>query len=371
MTVTYSDRPPANVKFIPPSTDVASRLSPADVQQVAEIFETPLTGSYTWNYVESDRRIRKLYRLGKERNWNADTDVDWTVTYPRSEWPMEDIVNPFAGWEPFEALSEPDRIEFAWHQHAWTLSQFLHGEQGALLVASQLVSCAPTYDAKLYAASQTFDEARHVEVFGRYLTEKVGVMYPINKNLKLLLDKILTDERWDLKFIGMQLVIESLALAAFATQKMIAKDTLLKDIIDLVTRDESRHVAFGVTYMEQFVKSLPQEQIEDRARFAYEACCVMRERIISTDVFEHYGWDVEEGRRRFLDAVMMEEFRNLLFTRIIPNLKKVGLITDQVRPLYEKLGVLKYENLTHDGEIDWAALEAPIDGYSSRLGAAE
>jgi hypothetical protein len=240
------------------------------------------------------------------------------------------------------------------------LSQFLHGEQGALLVASQLVSCAPTYDAKLYAASQTFDEARHVEVFSKYIMDRVGFMYPVNKNLKILLDKILTDERWDLKFIGMQLIIESLALAAFNTQKMMARDPVMVDLLELVTRDESRHVAFGVTYMEHFVKSLPQAEIEDRAQFAYEACCVMRERIIGTDVIEQYGWNVDEGRERMLAGGVMAQFRDFLFSRIIPNLKRVGLITDRVRPLYDALGVLKFENLVDDGQIDWATLEAPL-----------
>jgi hypothetical protein len=240
------------------------------------------------------------------------------------------------------------------------LSQFLHGEQGALLVASQLCSCAPTYDAKLYAASQTFDEARHVEVFGKYITEKVGFMYPVNKNLKALLDKILTDPRWDLKFIGMQIVIEGLALAAFNTQKLISKDPLFVEMLEYVIRDESRHVAFGVTYMEEFVKSLPQNEIDDRAQFAYEACIVMRERLVQTDVFEYFGWDVEDARRKILESQIMEQFRNLLFTRIIPNLKKVGLLTDKVRPLYEKLGILEYEDLVDDGQIDWHALHAPL-----------
>lgn len=362
MNVRFVDRAPKELKYNLTSDEPA--LDAADVESIAEIFRTPLVGSYTWNYEEADRRIRKLYRLGKDRNWNAETDIDWSPTFSRSESPILDgIENPFEGWDSFEALTEEEKTEFAWHQQSWMLSQFLHGEQGALLVASQLVSCAPTFDAKLYAASQTFDEARHVEVFTKYIMDRVGFMYPINKNLKVLLDKILTDERWDLKFIGMQLIIESLALAAFNTQKMISRDPVMQDVLDLVTRDESRHVAFGVTYMEQFVRSLPPEEIEARAQFAYEACVVMRERILSTDVIAHYGWDIEEGRRRALSGEVMAQFRNLLFTRIIPNLKRVGLITPSVRPLYDALGVLQYENLVDDGEIDWAQMEAPLPSY--------
>ncbi|HVU00835.1 MAG TPA: ferritin-like domain-containing protein [Polyangiaceae bacterium] len=372
--VRFVERTPRELRFKLGEDD--PKLASGDVETIAQIFKTPLVGSYTWNYEECDRRIRKLYRLGKERNWNAETDIDWSKPFARTESPIhEGIDNPFVGWDVYDALDEKAEIEFAWHQQSWMLSQFLHGEQGALLVASQLVSCAPTYDAKLYAASQTFDEARHVEVFNKYIMDRVGFMYPVNPNLKILLDKILSDERWDLKFIGMQLIIESLALAAFNTQRMLARDPVMADVLELVTRDESRHVAFGVTYMEEFVKSLTDEEREDRAHFAYEACCVMRERIIATDVFEHYGWDPEEGRRRSLAGGVMEQFRQLLFTRIIPNLKKVGLITDSVRPLYEQLGVLQFENLVDDGQIDWAKLEEPLPAYvaagSSPAAAAE
>jgi hypothetical protein len=253
--------------------------------------------------------------------------------------------------------------EFGWHNHAWTLSQFLHGEQGALLVSSQLVSCAPTYDAKLYAASQTFDEARHVEVFGRYLRDKVGITYPVNAHLKALLDKVLTDPRWDLKFIGMQLIIESLALAAFHVQRATTADPLLRDLLDLVVRDEARHVAFGVNYMEFFVKQLSQREIEERALFAYEACRVMRERIVPSDVYRHFGLDEDEGRKRFLAAGQVDLFRNLLFTRIMPNLNKVGLLTERVKPLYDQLGLMQFAGLPDDGQIDWAALEAPLPKY--------
>jgi hypothetical protein len=361
MPVKFSDHPPTQITYTPDDDDIASKLSPEDVEHIAEIFQTPLTGAYTWDYVEADRRIRKLYRLGKERNWNAELDVDWSQRPSRSESPMiEGTINPFEGWADFDLLSQEAQIEFSWHVQAWTLSQFLHGEQGALLVSSQLVSCAPTYDAKLYASSQTFDEARHVEVFGKYLREKVRITYPVNRHLKALLDKILTDARWDLKFIGMQLIIEALALAAFNVQREMAADPLLRNIIDLVIRDEARHVAFGVNYMEQFVRTLSPKEVDDRAQFAFEACRVMRERIVPTDVFEHFGFDVEEGRRRYLEAGQMDMFRNLLFTRIMPNLKRVGLLPESVQPSYEALGLMQLAGLPSDAEIDWASLEAPL-----------
>jgi hypothetical protein len=318
-----------------------------------------------WEYRSCDAKLRKLYRLGKERNWNADYDIDWNRVFPRSQSPMAiGVEDAYAGWPCFEALDSEQRNNFGWHSYAWTQSQFLHGEQGALLVASQLVNCAPTYEGKLYAASQTFDEGRHVEVFARYLANHVDVVYPINVHLKDLLDKILTDPRWDLKFIGMQLVIESLALAAFHVQRMIVADPLLRDILDLVMRDESRHVAFGVAYMEGFLKSLSEREVEERAQFAYEACRVMRERIVPTDVFEHFGFDVAEGRRRFLAAGQLDSFRNQLFARIMPNLRRIGLLTSSVEPKYEALGLLQFADLPDDGDIDWADLSLPLPGRS-------
>ena len=171
------------------------------------------------------------------------------------------------------------------------------------------------------------------------------------------------------KFIGMQIIVEGLALAAFNTQKMISCDPLLRDILELVARDEARHVAFGVMYMEQFVKTLSDEEREDRAMFAYEACVVMRERLIGGEVLTHFGLDAEEGRQKVLSSPIMADFRNLLFTRIMPNLKKVGLLTEKVRPLYDALGILEMENLANDGAIDWADMEAPL--ITARDAAAE
>ena len=129
----------------------------------------------------------------------------------------------------------------------------------------------------------------------------------------------------------------------------------------LVLRDEARHVTFGVNYLEDFIKTLSDEEREERALFAYEACVISRERLVATDVFRHFGWDVEEARKQVLDGFVMSTFRNLLFQRVIPNLKRIGLLTDKIRPKFEELGILDYGNLADDGDIDWTAMERPLD----------
>lgn len=352
--------PPTEVQYFD-EDELAHRLTDHDVEVIREIFRTPLTGSYNWDYEAANSRIRRLYELGKRFNWNSELDVDWTL--PPPERGAEEGAGPegFRDHPKWQALTPAQKADFGRRAMAQTLSQFLHGEQGALMVASQLVSCAPTHDAKLYAASQTFDEARHVEVFHRYLMERCHMIYPINPNLKFLLDKVLTDERWDLKFIGMQILIEGLALAAFQTIHETTPDPLLKQVVGLVMRDEGRHVAFGVNYLEDWIRALPQDQIEERAQFAYEACVVMKNRLVSTTVAEEFGFTREEALEINARSHGGQAFRKFLFERMIPNLKRVGLLTDAIRPKFEELGVLEFENLQHDGQIDWATLEAPLE----------
>ena len=361
MKINEQKGPPEDLLYFDEDLD----LSQKQVEDVVEIFHTPLTGAYNWDYTISDNRIKKLYELGKELNWNGSIDLNWDYTHPADERLVEtDDQLPHETLKAYENLSEEEKILFDRHSTAELMSQFLHGEQGALLVASQLASCAPTYNTKLYAASQTFDEARHVEVFNRYLQEKIGIHYPINPSLKLLLDKILTDERWDLKFIGMQIIIEGLALAAFQMLKAITKDPLLKQLLHYVVRDEARHVTFGINYLEEYIKTLSPEEIEERAQFAYEACVISRERLINTKAEQRFlGMTEEEARKFAMDTKSFEMFRNFLFSRVIPNLSRIGLLTDTVRPKFEALGLLEYENAPDDFECDWAEMKKPLEKF--------
>ncbi len=357
MKITKVKETPRKIREFPVENELG--LSEKQVEDVAEIFQTPLTGAYNWDYTIQDNRIKRLYELGKELNWNAGTDIDWSQPMPdRGDTPPPIFWDDY---KPYQELSNEDKFKFLQHRGSWSLSQFLHGEQGALLVASQLVSCAPTFNAKLYAASQTFDEARHVEAFNKYIQTRQRMMYPIGNGLKSLLDKILTDPRWDLKFIGMQIIIEGLALAAFNVARQGTNDPVFKDMLYLIIRDEARHVTFGVNYLEEFIKTLSEEELEERAMFAYEACLVMRGRLMSADVYENFGWDKEDAQAFAQKADVANNFQHLLFTRVVPNLSRIGLLTEKVRPLYDELGVLEYENWPTDGDIDWVSLEQPLD----------
>ena len=339
--------------------DYVKDLNPVDV---VEIFKTPLTGSYNWDYTVQDNRIKKLYELGKELNWNVESDLDWSPEFEGmgdEEFDFED--NQWSNHPVYKEMPRWKRKEFFHDLSSWSVSQFLHGEQGALLVASQLASCAPTFNAKLYAASQTFDEARHVEAFNKYLQTRIKKSWPIGAALKGLLDKILTDPRWDLKFIGMQVVIEGLALAAFNAAKDGTNDPVFKRMLELIIRDEARHVTFGINYLTEFVQTLSEEDRRDRAKFALEACTVSRHRLKAYVVREKYGMNIEETEEYQKENILQTQFQDVLFSRIMPNLKKIGLLTEDLIPEYEKLGVLAYADGDSDYETSWEELSKPLN----------
>ena len=355
MRIEYTKTPRDVIKF---DEDVPAGLNPTDI---VEIFQTPLTGSFNWDYTVQDNRIKKLYELGKELNWNVEKDVDWNPNFTGiqdEEFEFED--EQWANHKVYKELPRWKKKEFFHDLNCWATSQFLHGEQGALLVASQLASCAPTYNAKLYAASQTFDEARHVEAFNKYLQQRLKRSWPIGRALKGLLDKILTDPRWDLKFIGMQVVIEGLALAAFNAAKESTNDPVYKRMLELIIRDEARHVTFGINYLTDFITTLSEEEKLDRAQFALEACTVSRNRLRAYDVWEKYGMDFEYTDEYQKENIFQTQFQDVLFSRIMPNLKKIGLLHDELIPEYEKLGVMGYADGDSDYETSWEELSKPL-----------
>ena len=360
MKISKIDNPPKEDKlFEGANYPVEQELNPEDV---VEIFNTPLTGCYNWDYKVQDNRIKKLYELGKELEWNVEKDVDWSIPYPEfSDDGFKFMDDQWKNHKDYAKLSYEDRCQFIKDSQDWTISQLMHGEQGALLVASQLTSCAPTFNAKLYAASQTFDEARHVEAFNKYLQTRIGRIMPIGNNLKALLDKILTDPRWDFKFIGMQIIIEGLALAIFNTIRDTTQDPVFKRLLGLVIRDEARHVTFGVNYLTSFVTTLTEEERIEREDFCLEACTVMRNRFKQYEVWEKWGFDLEYTDEWSRENTLSSQFQYLLFNRVMPNLKKIGLLPDRLLPKYEQLGVSQWIDSESDYETSWEELSKPLE----------
>ena len=317
------------------------------LERLDEELDTILTSfdtSYAWNYGNVKDGLRDLYEKAKRDQWNGTTQLAWDTQVEPERGILPEMLNPLKGYAPYDRLTEKEKDHLRHGQVALQLSQFLHGEQGALIVASQLVGAVPWVDAKYYAGTQTMDEARHVEVFSRYLNEKLEWQWPINENLKELLDACIKDSRWDFKYLGMQIVIEGLAMAAFGNLYHLTSEPLLKELVHYVMRDESRHVAFGMLSLSDYYGDMPANELRDREDFIIYACELSRDRLIGDQIAHAMGWNREEVRQTVLHAQVFVEFRKSLFMRIVPNLKRLGLLTPRVRDAFTRLDILQFED---------------------------
>src|SRR6478609_598344 len=278
----------------------------APPQPERELLDSRCPTNYVWRYEAHKEELRALYEKGKREQWNGQTYLNWQTSVDPEAPIMPDEQNPLFGTHIWNKMTKHEHGAFRRESYAWMLSQFMHGEQGALLTAAQLVNTVPWVDAKYYAANQAADEARHVEVYERYLREKVEVVYPINKHLKTLLDRVLCDGQWDMKYLGMQIIIEGLALASFRMIHDFTSEPLIKELIHMVMKDEARHVAFGVLSLREFYATeLNERERREREEFVYEASVLMRDRLVGTEVYEKLGLPVEECKRIALESTTM------------------------------------------------------------------
>jgi hypothetical protein len=309
----------------------------------AGTWDVPAAGAarFTWEYDDGRERLLDLYQRGKDKQWDATKRIDWDLEVdPLNVMEAGEEITPIYGSPQWEKLNGKERDQVKQHLSSWLFSQFLHGEQGALTVAARIIESVPDIDSKFYAATQAMDEARHVEIFQRFLRDKIGLYYPINDDLGQLLSDSLSDGRWDLPYLGMQVLIEGLALAAFGVHRDIANNKLVKQLLAYVMQDESRHVAFGRLALRDYYRELTSAELADREEFVVEGCYLMRNRFISREVWETLDLDVEECVKFSDQSEMQKAFRTFLFSRIVPCVKDIGLWGPKVQHAYVDLGVI-------------------------------
>jgi hypothetical protein len=304
---------------------------------------------FDWSYLRDRPALSRLYEAAKGSQWNAATDLDWSTSVdpldPEHPLIPEDFhaVSTTPVWQ---TLGPEERLKQRHDLLAWLLSQSLHGEQGALYAACQVTEAVPWLDAKLYGSSQVVDEGRHVEVFHGYLTRKLGKLYEINDNLYTIVDALMTDSRWDMKFLGMQIMIEGLALGAFGTFRQVTGEPLLKSLLTYVITDEARHVHFGVLALHEWFQQLSDRERREREDWAFEVSLLLRNRFLAWEFYEEHwahAFTRAEWERLTVGSKLMGAFRQTMFKRIVPNLKRIGLLSDRIRPRYDALGLLAYE----------------------------
>ncbi|HEX6567700.1 MAG TPA: ferritin-like domain-containing protein [Acidimicrobiales bacterium] len=347
--------------------DLAAILATSnhDVGEAIHAVEDNAAAIFTWDY-EKGRRpaLNRLYEKAKHSQWNAETDLPWDTEVDQEAVVVANAAanmgglaggiderliadSPFATWGPEEW------IKLGVESQNWTLSQFMHGEQGALLCTAKIVETVPWIDAKYYASTQVMDEARHVEVFAKYLDAKLSGHYPINTHLKLLLDDIVNDSRWDMTYLGMQIMVEGLALAAFGFIHQLTTEPLLKQLLRYVMSDEARHVAFGVLSLKEYYAELTDRELAERQEFAFEAAVRMRDRFLQQEVWDRMGLDVKQVLPLVMNAPQRQIFQSMLFSKIVPNCKKLGLLDANggwLRAKFTELGVIGFEDNPDTGE---------------------
>jgi 1,2-phenylacetyl-CoA epoxidase catalytic subunit len=321
------------------------------VEQTQWKVDGQTTTAFTWEYEDGNADLLRLYSKGKQQQWDAAERLDWSHDVdPDNPMGLADRTIAIYGTDLWNRLGERDRADIRRNLQAHTLSQFMHGEQGALMATAKIVQTVPSYEAKFYAATQVMDEARHVEAYSRLLHDKVKMAYPITTTLAKLLEATITDRRWDMTYLGMQILIEGLALASFQRFRDTSTDPLCSAVNAYVMQDEARHVAFGRLALREFYPQLSDAERDEREEFVVEACYHMRDRFNQNEVWENLGLPVAECLAAVARSDNMIQFRRRLFTRIVPTVKDIGLWGPRVRRAYEDMGVLDY------ADVDSAAL---------------
>ncbi|MFN2543161.1 MAG: ferritin-like domain-containing protein [Actinomycetota bacterium] len=328
---------------------MSTRIYTLPVEQTQWQIAGQSTTTFNWEYDDTRDRLLNLYEKGKEKQWNTNTRLDWSIDVdPGSPDNGPDYYIPIFGSDIWDRMNDKERYQLRHHMGAWTNSQFLHGEQGALICASKIVPSVPDMDCKFYAATQVMDEARHVETYSRYLREKMELAYPINPHLKSLLQDVVADDRWDMICLGMQVMIEGLALAAFALIRDFSEEPLAKALNTYVMQDEARHVAFGRLSLREYYPQLTEKEREEREEFVVYASYLMRDRFMAQEVWEHLGLPVDECLKYVENSEMMFEFRKMLFSRIVPTVKDLGLFGPKVQQAFQDMGVIDFADMNPD-----------------------
>ena len=304
------------------------------------------TTIFNWEYDEGRDKLLSLYEKGKTKQWNSNDRLDWSIDIDRSN-PLgfPDYYVTIYGSDVWNKMDDKERSVVRLHLDAWRFSQFLHGEQGALICAAKIVQTVPDIDSKFYAATQVFDEARHVEVYSRYLREKLELAYPVNPHLKTLLDQAIVDSRWDFTYLAMQVIIEGLALAAFNTIRDLATEPLGKALTAYVMQDEARHVAFGRLALRDYYPQLSEKERDEREQFAVEACYLMRDRFMGEEIWDHLGLGANACVEFVRVSPLMQQYTRMLFSRIVPTIKDIGLWGPRIQKAFVDMGVIEFAGI--------------------------
>ncbi|SDW77813.1 P-aminobenzoate N-oxygenase AurF [Amycolatopsis xylanica] len=326
---------------------------PATLRELAGDWEMPLNGTalFQWDYDSTHDKMLRLYLQGKTRQWDMDERLDWSHEVdPEDPLGMPDDFISIAGSDFWNRLPEKEKIIVRQHSAGWLYSQFLHSEQFALIGVGKVCAAAESIESKMFGATQLMDEARHVEGFNRFIKTKIGIRYPLSSTLASLFQHVMADSRWDFGVLAAHALVENMGLATFGVHRERMKDPLARAFSAYVARDEARHVAFGRLLLRDYYPQLTSAEIAEREEFVLEGCWALRERYVDDDVWTRLGYD-EECFKAAKRSPAKREFRRLVFMRIVPGLKDIGLLGPRVQEGLAKMGVLGFKEIDDDAVL--------------------
>jgi hypothetical protein len=313
--------------------------------------DAPMDLSWTWDYGSEVAELRQLYEKGKTAQWNATTDLDWEIPVSRDEWVIKPDGSLLANVCKLMGKDEATQKAAAFDELGYLLSQLLHGEQAALQLCGQLTNVCDKMDQKFYAASQTIDEARHIEAMSRFLAQKMGTIYPVSPVLKLLLDTLLQAEGMQKKLLGMQTLFEGTAVGIMDSLRTESCNALFGEMLHRVQQDESRHAAFGVLQMRRLVREASVEEMNEMEDWSFsilEALNANQNRDMLKLFEEKYGYDVDTISEMAVGLPEFPEFNSQIFMHtVVPNLKNLGLITERTEGQWTGVGMMLGKSLAN------------------------
>src|SRR5277367_1976915 len=333
-----------------------------EMDEAIHVIEDHADRLFLWDYERERGQLVTLYNKAMASQWSSVTDLDWSIDVDPEELvstsPQQNLTVNLARaaadvpGSPFASWGEKEFVQLGIESLKATLSQFMHGEQGAMMVAAKIVETVPWIDARYYAATQTMDEARHTEVFAKYLHTKLGEAYPMSPFLEEQIDALISDSRWDIAYLGMQIVIESLALAAFGSMLRATAEPLLKKLLRYIMSDEARHVAFGIISLAEYYQELTDAELRDRQEFLLDATLRSRSRSTTPEIWERMGTSIEAVLPSLMEAAAKQEkdqfavFQTTFFSKLVPNVRKLGLLDandGHLRQMWGEAGLMKFE----------------------------
>ena len=243
-----------------------------------------------------------------------------------------------------DKLDEGQKIKLANQNTRFIVSTLLHGEQGALSLSASLTSILRDPGSQEYAANQTREEARHVAGFSNYVKTRWGTPVQSGETVRHFLTDIIRSPAVYKKLIGMQMMIEGLAMGAFATIQRDTNDPLLKRLIQFTMADEAGHHKFGKIWADRTVPKLDEEEhifVED---WSAEVFQILLFNLVNSEqkqgIYGEFGLDWRDVRAAVLEAFTEEDRRadmtnnTNVFRVLIKTLLKAGIITDRTKHVY-------------------------------------